>query len=287
MVRLKAIILLAFLVLLSGCREESTNRPGFDGNRAFNNVEYQLSLGPRTIGSAAHERVQAWAMEQLTSAGWNVEKQTLNWSGIQVNNIIATRGEGNPWIILGAHYDSRLYADQDPNPGKRTDAVPGANDGASGVAVLIELAYSMPIDIEKNVWIVLFDAEDNGNIYGWDWIYGSRAFVGQLEGKPDAVVVIDMIGDADLNIYWEMNSDAGLLSEIWTLANELGYEQFIPEYRYRILDDHIPFVQAGIPAVDIIDFDYPYWHTTQDTLDKVSVESLDAIGEVLLAWLVR
>ena len=190
-----------------------------------------------------------------------------------------------PHIILGAHYDLRSFADQDPDPNMRRHPVPGANDGASGVAVLLELAWDIPTDLEKNIWIVLFDAEDNGNIPGWDWILGSRGFVDGLTTQPEAVVIVDMIGDADLNIYKEINSNAHLVNEIWNIANELGYQQFLPEYKYEIIDDHIPFIQEGIPAVDIIDFDYPYWHTTSDTLDKVSMESLDVVGETLLAWL--
>ena len=97
-----------------------------------------------------------------------------------------------------------------------------------------------------------------------------------------------MIGDADLNIYKELNSNPELTDSIWAVAKELGYEsKFIPEYKHSMLDDHTPFVQAGIPAVDIIDFDYPYWHTVQDTPDKVSAESLDAVGETLLVWVVQ
>jgi len=97
-----------------------------------------------------------------------------------------------------------------------------------------------------------------------------------------------MIGDADLNIYKERNSDQGLVDEIWSVAAALGYEQtFIPEPKYSMIDDHTPFLQAGIPAVDIIDFDYPYWHTTQDTVDKVSAESLGIVGATLQEWIVR
>jgi Zn-dependent M28 family amino/carboxypeptidase len=164
--------------------------------------------------------------------------------------------------------------------------MPGANDGASGVAVLLELSRVLSSRLDKKIWLVFFDAEDNGNIQGQDWILGSREFVDKLEGKPDAVVIIDMIGDADLNIYWEKNSDPNLSVEIWDAANEIGYSDvFIRQYKYTIIDDHIPFVRAGIAAVDIIDFDYPYWHTTEDTPDKVSPQSLEAVGTTLLHWL--
>jgi Zn-dependent M28 family amino/carboxypeptidase len=112
--------------------------------------------------------------------------------------------------------------------------------------------------------------------------------VDKLEFRPEAVVIVDMIGDADLNIYIEQNSNSALVNEIWNIAAELGYEQsFIPEPKYSILDDHTPFLQAGIPAVDIIDFDYPYWHTTNDTVDKVSAESLRVVGTTLQEWITR
>jgi Zn-dependent M28 family amino/carboxypeptidase len=135
------------------------------------------------------------------------------------------------------------------------------------------------------IWLVFFDAEDNGRIQGWDWILGSRAFVDGLSGKPDAVVIVDMVGDMNLEIYKEKNSDQELTESIWGVAAQLGYHQFKPTPKYAMLDDHTPFLQAGIPAVDIIDFDYPYWHTSQDTADKVSANSLEAVGETLRTWL--
>jgi len=281
----KLIIFIIIPTLLLGCINQVDYK--FDSIRALQDVEYQLSLGPRIIGGVAHQQFVDWALREFEGSGWETELQTLQWSGSQINNIIARRGDGEPWIILGAHYDSRFFADQDPNPNNHNVPVPGANDGASGVAILLGLARELPVDLEKNIWLVLFDAEDNGNIPGWDWILGSKAFVSELDGIPDAVVIVDMIGDADLNIYLERNSDPELSTEIWAIANELGYDQFIPEYKHQILDDHIPFIQAGISAVDIIDIDYPYWHTTLDTLDKLSAESLDAVGETLLTWLIR
>jgi Zn-dependent M28 family amino/carboxypeptidase len=223
---------------------------------------------------------------QLQKAGWQTEVQIVN-DGHLIQNVIARRGTSRPWIVLGAHYDSRFWADNDPDPNKHRLPVPGANDGASGVAVLLELARVLPAQLEKEIWLVFFDAEDNGGIPGWDWILGSRAFVETLKSKPDAAIVIDMIGDADLNIYLENYSNGNLRAEIWAQAASLDFKQFISMPKYSMLDDHTPFLEAGIPAVDIIDFDYPYWHTTADTVDKVSVESLHAVGETLLAWLKR
>ena len=259
----------------------------FDGQRAFSDVEYQVSLGPRLPGSAAHSQAVSWMEVQLSENNWDVEIQETTYQNQPIRNVIGRRSNpGKPWVILGAHYDSRFWADKDPDPERINDPVMGANDGASGVAVLLELARVLPEDLGVDLWLVFFDAEDNGGIDGWDWILGSQAFVETLEGKPDAVVILDMIGDADLNIHLERNSDLVLSAQIWRTAAELGYgEVFIPTPKYSILDDHTPFLRAGIQAVDVIDFDFPYHHTTADTLDKVSAESLKIVGDTMAAWL--
>jgi Zn-dependent M28 family amino/carboxypeptidase len=180
-----------------------------------------------------------------------------------------------------------MFADRDPDSANQTKPVPGANDGASGVAVLLELARTLP-ENTPSIWLVFFDAEDNGRIEGWDWILGSREFVKNNSFRPQAVIIVDMIGEADLHIYREGNSDPQLTDEIWATARSLGYtSQFIDEYRHSMIDDHLPFLEVNIPAVDIIDFDYPYWHTIHDTPDKVSADSLDAVGETLYAWVVQ
>jgi len=259
----------------------------FDSSRAYADVQTQVAFGPRIPGSEGHAKVEAWIRTELESAGWAVEIQQMERLGHPIYNIIAKRNDLAPEIILGAHYDTRMIADNDPDSTKRTEPVPGANDGASGVAVLLELARSLPTDTVP-VWLVFFDAEDNGRIAGWDWILGSRAFVEEISVKPRAVVIVDMIGDADLNIHLEKNSDVAIRTEIWSVAEKLGYgDQFINTEKYSMLDDHTPFLEAGIPAVDLIDFDYPYWHTTQDTPDKVSAESLQAVGETLWHWIVE
>lgn len=259
----------------------------FDGQRAYADVETQVAFGSRVPGTDGHANVQEWMCTELKLAGWQVEVQQSEAMGHPVQNVVAKRGGASPQIIIGAHYDTRMFADQDPDPLKHTQYVPGANDGASGVAVLLELARLLPKD-SVPVWLVFFDAEDNGNIDGWDWLLGSREFVKNNSLQPQAAIVIDMIGDADLNIYKERNSNPALTDEIWKVAGDLGYGNvFIPQYKYSMLDDHTPFLEAGIPAVDIIDFDYPYWHTTQDTPDKVSAESLKAVGETLDTWVMQ
>lgn len=278
-------ILVAVMIRASGQRQPTP--PQFDGERALQHVVYQVNLGPRTIGSEAHRQTQAYIQRHLESSGWVVRNVSEEAGDITVHNIVGEREAEGKWILLGAHYDSRLYADREPDPALRKMSVPGANDGASGVGVLLELATVIPERVQKRIWLVFFDAEDNGNITGWDWIMGSRIFASQLKGQPDAVVIVDMVGDKDLNLYIEKNSHPELVNEIWTTADEAGFAEFIPVAKYRILDDHIPFIELGIPSVDIIDFDYPYWHTTQDTLDKVSATSLEAVGETLLRWILR
>jgi Peptidase family M28 len=252
----------------------------FNGERALADVEAQVAFGTRTVGSAGHAQVLEWMRTELSAAGWDSRVQSAEMLGHPIQNVIASRSEEPPKIIFAAHYDTRIIADNDPDTTKRQEPVPGANDGASGVAVLLELARVLPSD-SVPVWLVFFDTEDNGRIQGWDWILGSKAFVADLDTNPEAVVVIDMIGDTNLNIYKERNSNQKLVDEIWAVAASLGYEQFfIPELKYSMLDDHTPFLQAGIPAVDIIDFDYPFWHTTQDTVDKISAKSLEVVGTI-------
>ena len=257
----------------------------FDGERAWEDVARQCRMGPRTPGSAAHAEVRAWIREELAAAGWTVEEIQSEMLGHPVYNLLARRSDAPPRVLFGAHYDSRIYADEDPDPAKRLEGMPGANDGASGVAVLLEMARVLPPETE-DIWLVFFDAEDSGGIENWDWLLGSRAFAASLQTNPDAVIILDMIGDADLNIYQERNSDTALTESIWKTAAKLGYDDvFIPQPKYRMLDDHTPFLEKGIPAVDIIDFDYPYWHTTADTPDKVSAQSLEIVGTTMLAWL--
>ena len=259
----------------------------FNGDRAFEDVKYQVDLGPRTLGSEAHVRAVTWIIEELKDQQWKVEAQETELSGQMITNIIAKRGQGTPWIIIGSHYDTRPVADRDKDPAKMTTPIPGANDGASSTAILLELARVLPRKLDATVWLVFFDAEDIGNLSGTDWANGSEYFVSTLTGKPDKVIVLDMVGDKDLNIFMEGHSDRVLNNEFWGVAKDLGYSQFIPTYKYDIIDDHIPFLKAGIPAIDVIDFDYPAWHTTDDTLDKVSGQSLEIVGKTVQQWLAQ
>lgn len=259
----------------------------FDGSRALQDVETQVAFGPRIPDSDAHAKALAWMQSELVAAGWQVQIQSLTYMGHDIKNLIATRSDEPPQIILGAHYDSRLRADRDPDPARRTEPVLGANDGASGTAVLLEIARTLPRDAVP-VWLVFFDAEDNGRIPGWDWILGSQAFVSNSSVTPKSMILVDMVGGTDLKIPMEGNSDQTLRDSIWSTAARLGHSDvFLPYVKYSVEDDHLPFIRAGIPAVDIIDLDYPYWHTTSDTPEHVSAHSLQVVGDVLETWLIQ
>jgi hypothetical protein len=257
----------------------------FDGDLAYQRVLEQCGYGARPTGSVNNELLGDYLISSLEELGWAVKEQAFVFQDVPGRNIVATKGEG-PLIILGAHYDTRPYADHDP-PETQDQYILGANDGGSGVAVLLELARVLDMDqVPNEVRLVFFDAEDRGRLDGWPFSVGAEEYAKALEEDPQSVIIVDMVGDQEQTLYWDGNSDPELNAEIWDLAAELGYDQFyLPEVRWTITDDHVPFARRGWPAIDIIDFDYPYWHTTQDTADKVSAESLDRVGKVIEAYL--
>lgn len=254
----------------------------FDGQAAYQHVLAQMAFGPRPTGTEAHRQTADYIATYLARQGWQVELQNFTYLGTPARNIIGKAGQG-PLLIIGAHYDTRRQADRDPVPDARTQPVPGANDGASGVAVLLELARALDKSrLTNEIWLTFFDAEDNGGLDGWEFTAGSTYMARTLRVQPEMVIIVDMVGDADQQFYREKNSTPALVDTIWGIAADLGYaDVFIPTEKWAMLDDHTPFLARGIPAADIIDFDYPYWHTTQDTADKVSPEALMRVGRVL------
>lgn len=278
---------LLILLLIGACRPSApAGGRTFDGREAFRHVQAQLALGPRYPGSPGWEAVQRYIEEQVTREGWAFEVQPFAAAGLPSRNLIARAGRG-PVLVIGAHYDTRRRADRDPE--RPDDPVPGANDGASGVAVLLELARVLDRPrLRQEVWLVFFDAEDQGGLEGRPWILGSTHFAATLAVTPTAMILVDMVGDADPQFYYEQHSDPALREQLWRIAAELGYRSwFIPEPRWALIDDHLPFLQRGIPAVDIIDFDYPAWHTTADTLDRISPATLEAVGRVIERFVER
>lgn len=262
----------------------------FDGVRAYDALASQVALGPRFPGSPGHLAVRRFILQSLVSAGWRVEEQRFDYQGFEAVNMIARHPahSDGPITLIGAHYDTRARSDQSPAE-LAEQPTPGAVDGASGVAVLLELARVLELPPENGqVWLLFFDVEDNGGggLPGWDWIVGSTHMAQNLSVTPAAMVLVDMVGDADQQLYWEGNSDPALRERLWNIAADLGYgDYFIPTLRFTMIDDHVPFARLGIPAVDIIDFDYPYWHTVEDSADKASPDSLYRVGRVLEVWL--
>lgn len=257
----------------------------FSGDRAYQLLGEYMQFQPRVTGSPGWQQAGDYIIDQVSDAGWQVEEQGFEYMNTPVRNIIAKKGSG-PVLIIGAHYDGRRRSDKDPDPAKRDLPMPGANDGGSGTVILLELARHIDAEqLGREVWLTFFDAEDNGGLDGWEYAVGSAYMAENLDVRPEAMVLLDLVGDADLQLPYEQTSTFELSESIWTTAAELGYDQFVPETKYAIIDDHTAFLNAGIPAVDIIDFDYPHWDTSNDTIDKVSAQSLEAVGRTVERWL--
>ncbi len=298
--RILLVVIFSAMQTLAACAPASqgTAPKTFDGKRAYAHVSEQMRLGARPTGSAVLRSTGDYIIVQMKQAGWITESQEFVYRNVPIRNIVSKIGGGRgAVIVVGAHYDTRLRADQDKLHPEQP--VPGADDGASGVAVLLELARTLDVaKLQNEIWFTFFDAEDNGELSGcvvtpgncnvapWPWSVGADYFAEHLAVKPRMVVILDMIGDADQNIYYEYNSDKETQEQLWGIAARLGYgAQFIAQYKWSMDDDHTPFLRRGIPAVDVIDFDYPYWHTIQDTADKVSADSLERVGRVMKVWL--
>lgn len=277
--------------------------PFFDGDGAFLYAAELLGFGHRPTDSPELEAARQRMIEILEDAGWEVVIQEFDHNAngkiYKGKNIVAKRGQG-PITLIGSHYDSRLVADNDPDESRRTEGVVGANDGASSTSVLLELAETIDENytVDRQIWLTFFDAEDNGRIAGWDWIIGSTYMAQNLDefgiapNQIEFMLLLDMVGEADGQRFrLEANSLASAPDQvvaIWQIAGALGYsDYFAAERRGPITDDHVPFIQQGIPAVDIIDLAYPYWHTVGDTLDKISAESLDRVGDVVEIYLLN
>jgi glutaminyl-peptide cyclotransferase len=272
--------ILAVLLLFLGCSSDQ-----FEKSNIIDHIEKQLSFGPRLPGSYASQLAANYFRENLESNGWKVEFQEFEFGGKTLRNVIAKNSSNPPKLIIGTHYDTRQFSDQDSEKIEQTFPVPGAIDGASGSALILELSEHI-FKMDKSIWLLFFDGEDQGKINGWEWSIGADYFVSELDKTPDQVVILDMLGDDDLQVFKEKNSDPALSNEIWTAAKKIGFGNYFKDkQKYALIDDHLPFVNQGIPASLLIDFDYPYWHTTSDTLDKVSIRNLEIVFEVMLEWI--
>ena len=269
--------------------------PAFDGDRAFGYLEYQVAFGPRVPGTTAHRETRDWIVSTLREHTPLVTVQTftgeIGGEEHELSNIIASiHPEAPRRVLLCAHWDCRPWADRDPDPARHNDPVPGANDGASGVAVILEIAALIAeSELPVGVDITFFDGEDGGD-YGdmHSWCLGSQHFARAMPAsfRPEYALLLDLIGDSDLGLTPEMHSmrAAPLLWErVVTQAERLGIP--LSGEPRAIMDDHVALIERGIPAVDIIDFDYAAWHTVADMPDKCSPDSLARIGTLVLALL--
>lgn len=289
-----AILMLLIIPLSSRSAQQVSYVPEFDGTNAMFHLLAQCDFGSRPPGSDNLSRCREYIVDTLESYGWNTTLQNFTYRDVSCANIIAWYGPiRNGTVILGAHYDTRPFADNDPDPANRSRPVLGANDGASGTAVLLEMARVLPIEVRDEVELVFFDAEDSGYIDGWEWIVGSTYYVDQLTPSRvsyiSSMILLDMIGDSDLRLQRESSSIRSLQDLIWSLAAEMGYQDtFLDSPGASILDDHKPFLDAGIPSVDIIHHNpFPAtWHTVDDIPERCSAESLQIVGEVVETHLV-
>jgi glutaminyl-peptide cyclotransferase len=264
----------------------------FDAARAWRDLEHIVGLGPRPSGSPALDRTREYLASELGKIGartWTQPFVAATALGpVSMTNLVAEiPGLRNDVVLFGGHYDTKFYP--------RFRFV-GANDGGSSTALLLELARRLAIGPRQySVWVVFFDGEEErdpesnrGALHGSRYFVEALARSGQL-GRLRAAVVVDMIGDRELDIRRDSGS-AGWLNEIvWTTAGRLGHGQHFLEETVSIEDDHVPFLQAGVPAALLIDYNYGrtpegrgFWHTPQDTIDKLSARSLGVVGDVLV-----
>jgi glutaminyl-peptide cyclotransferase len=283
------------LVLLGVAAASADPAAPFDADRAWRDLEHIVGLGPRPSGSPALGRTRAYLEQELRRAGVRTWTQAFVASTptgpvSMVNLVAEIPGRTSDVVLLGGHYDTKFY------PHVR---FVGANDGGSSTAVLLEVARQLaPARREQTIWVVFFDGEEDRNPRSnAAAMHGSRYMVSWLAQRQEvdrirAVLVIDMVGDRHLDIRRDASSTPWLTDLLWATAQRLGHgRHFLPE-AVPIVDDHVPFLEAGIPAALLIDYNYGglpwgsnFWHTPQDTLDKLAPASLKVVGEVLLGAL--
>jgi Zn-dependent M28 family amino/carboxypeptidase len=285
------VIALILAVVLSGGAASAQNAAtGFDSARAWEHLRRQVAFGPRPSGSPALEETRRYILGQLKADGINARQQAFvartPAGEISMANVIGTiPGRRRERIILASHFDTK----------RAPFRFVGANDGASSTAALLELGRVLRSrQNDLTIELLFFDGEEAVN---WDWgvtgadnTYGSRHYVdaarkdGSLKGIK-ALVLLDMIGERNLVVRRETKSTPWLVDIIWSTARQLGHAATFSNESLEVDDDHIAFLRAGVPSADVIDLDYPQWHTAQDDLDHVSVRSLEIVGQVILASL--
>ncbi len=299
---MRGFALLITCLAIIGCSSppkiSAVTRPSFsfDGDKSYELLKKQVSIGPRVPGTNSHTETLKFIETELKKYVNRVELQSFShlYKGRQytLTNIIGfTDPSAKRQILLCAHWDTRPTAENDFDLSKRKQPIDGANDGASGVAVLLELARVLKEKSPKvGVIFVFFDGEDLGD-YPKNMLLGSKYYAKHmLEPRPDKGILVDMVGSVNLLMTREINSIQAapdLVDKIYSVANRLGYTKVFPVDAIpdEIDDDHVPMIKAGVPTIDLIDFNYPYWHTTRDTVDKCSARSLKVVGSVLEIYL--
>lgn len=313
------IILVILLFIVSSCTRQNQQQPQktisftignlsqipeFDEDLAYKYIQNQLSFGPRNPNSQGHKLTKEFLFNELRKFTDTTFLQNFTYPGydgeiLQLSNIIASINPAAKYrIMLCAHWDTRPRSDKDPDPKNFNKPIPGANDGASGVAVLLALAKTLNENKPTiGIDIVLFDAEDYGKENDLlNYSIGAKYFVQNVPDyiKPVFIILVDMVGDKDAVFKKEPNSiqfAPDVVDLVWNLANQLGLKTFSNEVSEPIYDDHIPLGLAGMKAINIIDSDLigadtpiprrNYWHTQKDTIENISKETLEEIGRLL------
>jgi Zn-dependent M28 family amino/carboxypeptidase len=275
------------LILAAALLMQAPASPPFDSNKAWEHLRQLVALGPRPAGSAAIEQSRAYIKKQLTASGIAVAEQAWDdqtpTGRVHMVNLIATiPGTSKNRLVIGGHYDTKKFPFR----------FVGANDGGSSAAFLIELARVLKARPNAlTIEILFLDGEEA--VIEWqgnDHTYGSRHYVADAKragtlASLKAFVLVDMIGDRDLQIKRDLNSTTWLTDIIWAAAQKQQLTSYFRPDRVQIEDDHLPFMEAGVPSVDVIDLEYPAWHTAADTLDAVSARSLQVVGDAIVAAL--
>ncbi len=297
--------LVALAVLVASCHGRSSEAlQRFDAAQAMRWVEFQVAAGPRVPGTPAHRAIADWLEKELRARADSVEVQsfthvTAAHDTLRLRNIIARYRPSDPdRVLYVTHWDTRPIAESDPDPAKRKLPIPGANDGASGTAMLLEVADALKqTPPSVGVDLLFVDGEDWGSFDAADSLkdvlIGSRFFAEHLPAgyRPLFAVLWDMVGGRDQKIYQEGNSLDGapeVVERVWRAAGELGLgDMFRPLNGGYITDDHVPLLEKGIRAIDVIGFEnYSRWHhTSQDTIDKMSASTLADVGRLALSLL--
>jgi len=271
--------------------------PTFSGEQALHYVARQVENGERSTGSPNNLAIGDWLAKELAGTNWKVYIQPFTLlNGAAARNIIAISNAPTadaPVALLAAHYDTRLFADSDPAPEQQLIAPVGANSNASGVGVLLELVRTLNTeDSDYTFCLALFDADDNGSLPDWEHAWGSNFFIQNAAEsidrcrQPNLVLLVDTVGYGEQNLSIVADNNAAAIRDsLQQAAGELGYAQRFRSDNSGVITS--PLLQLGAPTVLITSFTYPYRNTTQDTLDKVSAESLLSVGRTLETWLER